>query len=183
MMKFRDDRRDYTDVVAYFITYHTYGTWLHGDERGSVDDEHNAPGTAVLPGDPKRKKAASRQMTHWTVELDEARRAVVERTIREVAAQRGWTLHALNVRTNHVHVVVTANAPPEKVMNDFKAWSTRRMVEGGLFEQGHKVWGHHGSTKYLWDETSLEDACRYVVEGQGVDLGQAELRSKTEPQP
>jgi hypothetical protein len=37
--------------LAYFITFTCYRTWLHGDERGSVDDEHNAPGTAVLPPD------------------------------------------------------------------------------------------------------------------------------------
>jgi len=27
--------------LAYFITFRTYGTWLHGDERGSIDRYHN----------------------------------------------------------------------------------------------------------------------------------------------
>ena len=26
---------------AYFITFTTYGTWLHGDKRKSVDPKHN----------------------------------------------------------------------------------------------------------------------------------------------
>ena len=31
-----------TDIpLAYLITFRTYGTWQHGDERGSVDREHN----------------------------------------------------------------------------------------------------------------------------------------------
>ncbi len=34
--------------LAYFITFTCCGTWLHGDERGSVDREHNTPGTPVL---------------------------------------------------------------------------------------------------------------------------------------
>jgi hypothetical protein len=41
--------------LAYFITFTCYGTWLHGDERGSVDDEHNTPGTPVLDPDPERR--------------------------------------------------------------------------------------------------------------------------------
>ena len=27
--------------LAYFISFRTYGTWLHGDERGSIDRFHN----------------------------------------------------------------------------------------------------------------------------------------------
>jgi hypothetical protein len=28
--------------LAYFISFRTYGTWLHGDKRGSIDRFHNA---------------------------------------------------------------------------------------------------------------------------------------------
>lgn len=54
---FREIRRmaSYTSALAYFITYHTYGTWLHGNEAGSVDSQHNIPGTPMLPSDPVRK--------------------------------------------------------------------------------------------------------------------------------
>ncbi|HLA84066.1 MAG TPA: transposase [Thermoguttaceae bacterium] len=170
MVKFLDDAKDRSDVLAYLITYHTYGTWLHGDERGSVDEEHNRPGTTLLPADVKRNLTAAENMAQRPVALNETCRTIVERTICEVASHRGWTLHALNVRTNHVHLVISANATPEKVMNDLKSWSTRRMVEAGLFEKGAKAWVRHGSTKYLWDEKALDNACRYVLEGQGIDL-------------
>jgi hypothetical protein len=40
--------------LAYFITFTCHGTWLHGDERGSVDRGHNAPGTPFLPPDEPR---------------------------------------------------------------------------------------------------------------------------------
>ena len=35
--------------LAYLITFRSYGTWLHGDERGSVDRFHNVYGTPRLP--------------------------------------------------------------------------------------------------------------------------------------
>ena len=34
--------------LAYFITFRAYGTWLHGDERGSVDRLHNTFGSPSL---------------------------------------------------------------------------------------------------------------------------------------
>jgi hypothetical protein len=43
-------------VLAYFITFHTYGTWLHGTERGSVDRAHNTLGTPLLPPDVAREQ-------------------------------------------------------------------------------------------------------------------------------
>ena len=32
--------------LGYLITFRGYGTWLHGDRRGSVDRFHNRFGTA-----------------------------------------------------------------------------------------------------------------------------------------
>lgn len=171
-----NDANDYSDVLAYLITFHTYGTWLHGDERGSVDREHNLPGTDLLPADATQEQRSVRRMMSDAITLDNRRRRIVESTICRVVEHRGWMLHAINVRTNHVHVVVTANTNPEAVMNSLKSWSTRRMVEAGLFEPRRKAWVRHGSTRYLWDEKALDDAVRYVIEGQGVDLGETESR-------
>jgi len=39
----KDLPNHYCDARAYLITFTTYGTWVHGDERGSVDREHNIP--------------------------------------------------------------------------------------------------------------------------------------------
>jgi hypothetical protein len=38
--------------LAYFIMFRSYGTWLHGDSRGSVDRLHNTYGTPRLPPNP-----------------------------------------------------------------------------------------------------------------------------------
>jgi hypothetical protein len=39
-----------TDVpLAHLITFRCYGTWLHGDERGSVDRAHNRYRSPYIP--------------------------------------------------------------------------------------------------------------------------------------
>ena len=43
-----------SDSLAYFITFVSYGTWLHGDQRGSVDRNHNVFATPLLPHDARR---------------------------------------------------------------------------------------------------------------------------------
>ncbi|MCC6675828.1 MAG: transposase [Phycisphaerales bacterium] len=151
--------------VAYFISFRTYGTWLHGDERGSVDREHNEFDTPLIA--PQRALRLWEQSTAGTpVVLAQNRRAVVDSAIRAVCAHRGWHLHQLNVRTNHVHAVVTAAKAPEPIMNAFKAWSTRRLREQRLIGPDGRVWSRHGSTVYLFTPEKLAEKCAYVRDGQ-----------------
>lgn len=158
------------EPLAYLITFRTYGTWLHGDGRGSTNRDHNVPETPLLAVDRPRQMRERSMLKHEPVLLDAARRTIVRATVQEVADHRDWTLHAIEVRSNHVHVVVSAPDAPERAMNALKSWCTRRMVEAKLLERGVKAWSRHGSTKYLWKPTQVADACRYVCEGQGEEL-------------
>lgn len=94
----------------------------------------------------------------------------MEETIKVVSERRDWTIHAMEVRSNHVHVVISAPETPEHVMNALKSWCTRRLVDADLLPRGTKVWSRHGSTRYLWKPQQVETACRYVCEGQGDNL-------------
>ena len=152
--------------LGYFITFRPYGTWLPGDARETVDDSHNQPNTPRIAGNQGRKDAAARRMVDDGLELSPAQRAVVHRTIREVCGDCGWTLHESNVRVTHVHAVVTAACAPEQVMNRWKSWATRRLVEAGLVQRGRRVWGRHGSTIWLWTRERLDGACKYVRDCQ-----------------
>jgi REP element-mobilizing transposase RayT len=156
--------------LAYFITFTAYGTRLHGDERGSVDRVHNLPGTPVLEPDSARVAAETALLMAAPVILGPERRKAVRRAIVEHCDVKGWRLFALNVRTNHVHVVVRADIPPERVFESLKAWATRRLVSERIAEKGARVWTRHASTRYLWTERDVEDACTYVVHGQGDPL-------------
>ncbi|TVQ59494.1 MAG: hypothetical protein EA379_10740 [Phycisphaerales bacterium] len=100
----------------------------------------------------------------------DARRAV-DGAIRGLCHHRGWILHALHVRTNHVHLVISAPAPPERVMNAAKTWSTRQLVANGIARRGTRNWSRHGSTRWLHTETSVSQACRYTLESQGEPFG------------
>jgi alanyl-tRNA synthetase len=168
-------RQDTETPLAYLMTYHTYGTWLHGADRGSVDRDHNVPGSPHLDPDAQRELDEFKRMKHSPVTLDAAQRSVVNAAILEVAEHRGWEVVAINVRSNHVHVVVAAETTPERVMVDLKSCSTRRLVERELIPAQSKVWSRHGSTRYLWTEEAVTAAGKYVAEAQGPDLPLDEL--------
>lgn len=157
-------------ALAYLITFHTYGTWLHGHPKGSVDKEHNLPGTPRLAPDSERTRKAISDLKHEPTILDAQQRFVVDRTVTEVCQYRRWHLQALNVRTTHVHVVVSATLAPERVLNDFKGCSTRSMREAGVLGPASEAWAAYGSKRYLNTDHSLAQAIRYVLLEQGAPL-------------
>ena len=165
--------RDFDDnefPLAYLISFRTYGTWLQGDERWSVDRKHNKWGTPRIAPNKRLENAQRRLLKHPPVKLDAYQRAVVGRAIREVCKHRGYKLLAINVRTNHVHTVVSAQLKPEPILRAFHAYATRKLREAGLLARDVKPWARHGSTPYLWKEKHVQRAIDYVLNGQGDEL-------------
>ena len=165
------DWDDNDGPLAYLITFRTYGTWLHGDDRYSVDRHgKNIYGTSrVLPS--RNLNAAMREnQASASFLLDGPCRGVVERAIREVCSLRGYPLHAINIRTNHAHSVVASARKPEIVMNAFKSNATKELRRAGLVSVEQQVWARGGSTRYLWKPNHVESAIEYVLNGQGDDL-------------
>lgn len=109
-------------------------------------------------------------LKHPPVELDAARRSAVEAAIRDTCEKRDWSLQAINVRTNHIHAVVTAPCKPEPVLSAFKANATRQMREDGCWRESYSPWSDKGSRRYLWKSRHVELAIDYVINGQGDDL-------------
>ena len=96
----------------------------------------------------------------------------MENTITDHCRIRGWQLHIVNCRTNHVHAVVTVDRDPDEAREQFKAWCTRHL-KGLERTRGRpestmrkKWWTERGSKRRLWDEPSLEAAIQYVRDGQ-----------------
>jgi REP element-mobilizing transposase RayT len=152
--------------MAYFLTFNTYGSWFHGDENGSVNRQCNIPGTPLLRPNKKLENYELSECKHAPVQFNWQQRKLIEKIIRDVCDHNKWILHAVNARTEHVHVVVTALKSPEIVMNSFKSWCTRRLRENQLLSTGIKPWSRHGSTRYLWNEKAVNDVYRYVIEFQ-----------------
>lgn len=153
-----------SEPLAYLLTWTTYGTWLPGDERGWV--EKNKPG--IQSADPNRHGEACQLLKEAPVFLRPVHRRIVEDTVVKHCAFRGWHLHAVNARSNHVHVVVTApGTKPEAIMVQLKAWCSRRLNEYAGHEGSQKKWWtQHGSQKWINDVAYLQNATRYVEDGQ-----------------
>ena len=149
-----------SDPIAYHITWRTYSSRLPGDEKGWV--KHKILG--IQEGNQPLQEHA-KSLAQAAVTLSQTQREIVEQTIRDHCRFRAWTLHAVNVRTNHVHVVVSATIHPDQVMQQFKAWCSRRLNEA-TETPPEKWWAIHGSTKWINQPSYLEVAIRYVVEGQ-----------------
>jgi REP element-mobilizing transposase RayT len=158
-----------TDIpLAHLITFRCYGTWLHGDERGSVDREHNRYREPYALANESRNRHNRNMLKSEPAVLDAARRASVEKAIRETCKYRKWALQAVNVRTNHAHVVVSIGMKkPQLALNAFKANATRQMREDGCWSFKYSPWVDRGSCRYLWNERSMERAINYVINGQG----------------
>jgi hypothetical protein len=131
-----------TDIpLAYLITFRSYGTWLHGDERGSVNRCRNQYKSARLPHEKKWLKTNSQRLKSDPVILDASQRQCVDAATRETCDIRGWHLYAINVRTNHAHTVVSiGDKKPEVALNAFKANATEKCVR----RAAGKVPGVHG---------------------------------------
>ena len=191
MARGRPNEPPMPEPLAYFLTWCTYGTWLPGDERGWIQY-----GRGLQPPDAVRKLEAQTRMTEDACRLDGEQRDVVNRQIAETCNVRGWELHAVNCRSNHVHVVVTSDRAPKNVRNQLKAWCTLRLKEleakrrpaddaprsrFGLVSEGHAStptrsvsevairenwWAERGSQRFINDSESLEAAILYVRDCQ-----------------
>ena len=149
------------DPIAFFLTWVTYGTWLPGDSRGWVEYRHGWQ----LP-DPVLELEAAARMTEDACRLSYEQRKAVEDQVSETCVHRRWHLHAVNCRTNHLHVVVSApEVHPKKIRADLKAWATRSLKMRFNADR-EKWWAERGSIRWLWKEDDLAAAIQYVTEGQ-----------------
>ncbi len=153
--------------LAYFITFTCYGTFLHGDERTSVDRHHSGFDTPPVPPNTSRVQAIRKQLKQEPYRLDQKRRLIVLEALKETCRGQQWWLFAAHVRSNHVHVVVQAETEPETILGRLKARASQQLTRCGIDLAGRRRWTRHGSTKYLWQEEAVGTVIEYVVERQG----------------
>jgi len=94
--------------LAYFITFRTYGTRLHGDPRGSTSRHRNRYKSKHLPDTPEWLEINTTRMKRAPLVLNKEQRSCIESAIKETCQKRGWDLYATNARTNHIHSVANA---------------------------------------------------------------------------
>src|SRR2546421_4397622 len=143
--------------LAYLISFRGYGTWLHGAAKGSIDRFHNRYGAPMLPPNECRQRHERGLLKQPPVTLNSRQRKAVQSAIRETCSIRSWTLWAHNIRTNHVHAVVSAKVKPDMILSSLKANATRTMRAAGCWKSDVSPWAYRGSKKYLWTEKQLTD--------------------------
>lgn len=154
--------------LAYLITIRTFGTWLHGDERNSVDRHgKNIFGTSYIQPDKKLVEIMKNETKQPPTIFNDIQRATVETAIKDLCNDRNYFLRAINVRTNHIHAVVTAQMKPERIADAFKAFATKKLREENLFSSEIKIWSRGRSRRYLWKPRHVVLAIDYVLFGQG----------------
>jgi REP element-mobilizing transposase RayT len=149
------------DPIAFFLTIATYGTWLPGDARGWVEYRHGWQ----LP-DPVLELESRARMTEDACLLTADERAIVQKQVAETCQHRGWTLHAVNCRSNHMHAVISApGVHPKKIRADLKAWCTRRLKELSDATRDN-WWADRGSIRWIFDDQGLETVIVYATDAQ-----------------
>jgi hypothetical protein len=157
----------FDDPVGFFFTWNTYGTWLPGDVRGWIEYRHGFQ----LP-DPILELECAARMTEDACLLSPHQRECVHRQVAETCLHKKWTLHAVNCRSNHAHVVLSAAIHPRIIREQLKAWCTRRLneqqSEAGI-PQGDrrtKWWADRGSVRWIFREDDLAAAVVYTRDQQ-----------------
>lgn len=169
-------------ALAYFITFSTYGTWLHGTAKGkgSVDRERNERGAAFVEPDATREMRSRHEMKQAAYTMQAREREIVRDAIVALCRAKGWQLLAVHVRSNHVHVVVDVDRDPGRAMSDMKAQASRALTLAGFDDAARKRWTRHGSTLHLFDEATVEDKIDYTLNQQGAAMAIYDGRNNEE---
>ena len=155
-----------TEPIAFFLTWTTYGSWLPGDNRGWTDGRGH-----LHAAEPARTLRASRLLAECPLTLGVHQQWVVADVIAAHCNIRGWTLHAMSCRPQHVHVVVTAmGVSPEDVLSQLKTWASRRLKGASAGDQIRsrrlRWWTEGGSKRWIYDVAELGAVVTYVAECQ-----------------
>jgi len=150
------------EPLAYFITWSVYGSHLQGDERG-----WRKRGKGVQEPKPRLAQWRQEKLNHPILLLSVEQRLVVEHECRRHCNVRGWRSWALNVRSNHCHIVVTATGYSGSIVRDqLKANATRGLRDRFPVFRDRPAWSTGGDWKCINEIDGLDAVCCYVREAQ-----------------
>jgi REP element-mobilizing transposase RayT len=105
-------------------------------------------------------------MSASPVLLTEVQRHKIETVCKEHAAIREWVLHAVNARSNHVQLALTADQAPEVVRDQLKANATRALRQNPDAMTVERIWTRGGDCEILDTDEELERVVQYITEAQ-----------------
>ncbi|MEQ8766374.1 MAG: hypothetical protein RL885_20850 [Planctomycetota bacterium] len=153
--------------LAYHVTITCYGQRLPGDDRGTVDPNHNVFGTPLAPGNPAQLAWMQHQLTEPPFALDIPRGKVVLESIQYACRRFGWKLWMAHSRVTHFHTAVTADATPNVLRTQLKAKATKFLKNAGFDLERRKRWVKGGSVRPIFDQAHLQRVIEYGARKQG----------------
>ncbi|MBQ9813834.1 MAG: transposase [Thermoguttaceae bacterium] len=150
------------DRQSYHITFTTYGSWLHGDSRGSW-----ASNGSFVPPNPSVERGERRRCKHDAVRLTTPERRIVFDAIRAEADYRRCKIHALNVLDNHVHVLIAVprETKSKVILSQIKSSATLALRKAGYF-QDRPVWTSGGNVSIIDTDGYFWRVYNYVINKQ-----------------
>jgi hypothetical protein len=152
-------------LLAFHITWGTYGTRLHGDRRGTVDRKHNEYGQPVLRFDEHRWEQERSNLKFPAVIFTRPQMLLIESLLPDICAQGGWTHRTGAAGPDHVHVILTSKHDPETIRRLFKRWLGQELSKRcDARPTGATWWAECGSIRWIFEEDGdyFDNATRYV---------------------
>jgi REP element-mobilizing transposase RayT len=136
------------------LTWTTYGSWLQGDERGYVRNGR------ILHSDKNLVELCEKFQKGHTVKLRQDEKDIVRQAILNEAARIGYTIEALAVCSNHIHLV--ARYFPETIgqtVSRFKNVTTSAHKKHG---RADRVWTRGFDKRFCFNSEDLIRRIQYV---------------------
>ena len=147
---------------AYHIIFGTYGTRLHGDERGTVDRSINQFGDPIVGMDKEWQQIECSLLRFPMRELIVEQRLFVEQTVPVICERGGWKLVETAAAADHVHNVVSADVEGKDVRKWLKRWLSEALNARWPICDGEVWWSECGSVKWVWTEDYYHRVVDYV---------------------
>ena len=158
---------DDASPLAFHITFGTYGTRLHGDERGTVDRRMNQLGDPIV-GRCDAWERMERHRLKFEPRVFTARQMVlVESLVLPVCERGGWKLHTCAAGPDHVHSILTPldrarGRDGRAIRRWLKTWLSQSLARHIPLSRGETLWSECGSVKWIWTDDYFLRAVRYV---------------------
>lgn len=148
------------NTLAIHWTATTYGTWLHGDPRGSWRN-----GKLIGP-DPFLESECRGRMTAEAVILDAEEQVIVAGEFGGVVREQGHAVLAATIQASHVHLVF---APLRESLDNVVARLKRRAAMA-MFAQRRaahvpvprSLWTAGKYLVYIFDQQHVENTVEYI---------------------
>lgn len=164
-------------ILASHLVLHGYGHWLSNDPRGSgsetirkeqlkdLGEIHH--GRKRIQPPRKELKAFYREaeplLDHPVVWFTDEMRRVISDAVKRIAEERGYTIWAWAVCSNHAHGVVRSHRDHAEVIWQHLADASRDgLRNAGLVAPDHPVWSHRPYKVYLYTDAEVVDRIAYT---------------------